>query len=162
MHKVVELLPVDGTPKQVGKTKKYNSYIFAFAVNHHGMESNVSDEYILSIARKFGEILSENLDDVDTEAAKKRVFSTEQVYQMKSFCLCRMIRDHDVFRILDDVISFSDGDTGKMYNFAELLEIPEMKEVLTGAFGEGNVEGKGEIYDTVTKPNVGEVHQYYR
>jgi hypothetical protein len=42
------------------------------------------------------------------------------------------------------VVSFLDEGNGRMYDFAELLGIPEMKEVFTGAFGEGNLDGKGE------------------
>jgi hypothetical protein len=49
-----------------------------------------------------------------------------------------------------------------VYDFAELLEIPEMKDVLIGAFGEGNLDGKGESYDQVTKRRrVDEVQQHY-
>jgi hypothetical protein len=54
MHKMVEMLPVEGTPKFVGKATKYYSYIFAFAVNHSDMEKEVREGYIVSVAQKFG------------------------------------------------------------------------------------------------------------
>jgi hypothetical protein len=162
MHKVVEMLPTERKVKQVGKGTKYNSYIFAFAVNHSGMEKNVTDEYIVSVARKFGEIVSENLDGNKSDGAKGRIFAADEVYEMKSMRLCQMIRDSDVFRILDDVVSFSDEGNGRMYDFAELVGIPEMKEVLTGAFGEGNLDGKGESYEKMTKSfNVEERQEHY-
>jgi hypothetical protein len=162
MHKVVEMLPAEGTVKQVGKGTKYNSNIFAFAVHHFGMERNVRDEYIVSVARKFGEIVSENLDGNKSDIAKRRIFAADEVYEMKSMRLCQMMRDSDVFRILDDVVSFLDEGNGRVYDFAELLEIPEMKDVLIGAFGEGNLDGKGESYDQVTKRRrVDEVQQHY-
>jgi hypothetical protein len=162
IHKVVEMLPSEGKAKQVGKATKYNSYIFGFAVNHSNMEKEVSDEYIVSIARRFGQMLSENLDDDKSPDAKKRIFAADEVYEMKSIRLCQMIKADDVFRILDDVVSFSEDGKGRMYDFQELLAIPEMKEVLTGAFGEGNVDDKEMFYANVAKrTNVDEVHQYY-
>jgi hypothetical protein len=163
MHKMVEMLPVEGTPKYVGKATKYYSYIFAFAVNHSDMEKEVRDGYIVSVAQKFGQMMSENLDDDDSPSAKKRVFAADEVYEMKSICLCKMIRDNDVFRLLDDVVRFSEEGKGRMYDFEELLAIPEMKDVLTGAFGDGNVDGKEQAYKTVAKrSNMNEAHQNYR
>jgi hypothetical protein len=94
---------------------------------------------------------------------KKRVFAADEVYEMKSICLCKMIRDNDVFRLLDDVVRFSEEGKGRMYDFEELVAIPEVKDVLTGAFGDGNVDGKEEAYKTVAKrSNMNEAHQNYR
>jgi hypothetical protein len=162
LHKVVELLPANGEVKRVGGQGKYYSYIFAFAVNHCDMEKEVADEYIVSVAQKFGEILSENMDDDSSPSAKKRVFAADEVYEMKSIRVCQMIRDDDVFRVLDDVVSFSEEGKARTYEFGELLAIPEMKEILEGAFGKDNVDGKQEAYMKVAnKRNKNDVHQYY-
>jgi hypothetical protein len=94
MHKVVELLPVEHTVKRVGKGTKYHSYIFAFAVNHSGMEKNVMDEYIVSVAQKFAHTLN---DDVQQSCFYlTRVFIWDAFIRHIKRLRKRFLASHDV------------------------------------------------------------------
>jgi hypothetical protein len=135
---VIELLPnTEGKQKMVGSKGRAASYIYAFAVDHFGLDKAESDKYILNVSKRFAEMLTDALKDENDP--RKTVFCTNTVYEMHSCPVSQMIRDEEVFRILDDVVNFLEDGTDRRFEFKELLEHPDMKLVLSKAFGEENV-----------------------